>query len=106
LVRAAAPGEARPGPGAEVPVEEEGLGVVPDTAEGLPDHRRVLGDERQETRDPRPAARDADRGLGERTEGPAAPAADGWALGRLQVRAQPPQLREEPLAQRRTQVLH
>jgi hypothetical protein len=59
---------------------KEGLGVVPDTAEGLPDHRRVLGDERQETRDPRPAARDADRGLGEGTKGPAAPAANGWAL--------------------------
>ncbi len=46
-----------------------------DAAEGLPDHRRVLGGQRQEARDQGATPRHADRGLERRPACPAAPTA-------------------------------
>ncbi len=77
------------GAGAEVPGEEAGLGVVPGAAEGLPDHRRVLGGEREETGDEGATPRHADRGLEQRSACPTAATADGSAIARYRCERSP-----------------
>ena len=89
LVRTTPPGQARRGPGAEVSGQQGGMGVVPGAAEGLPDHRRVLGGEREEAGDQGATPRHADRGLERRSACPTTPTAHRAAVTRYRCERRP-----------------